>query len=81
MSYEKKPGEAVAWKPKAPNHPLSIKCTAHRALAEGEEFEVAIWPVQERKNENSPAYSGRVQNKWTPQEKQGATGTDDGIPF
>lgn len=92
--YENKPGDAVAWKPKQPSHPLSIKCVAHRALAEGEEFEVAIWPVKERKNENSPSYSGKVQDKWVPQGQQGFSGTqtndypqstgdgpDDTIPF
>lgn len=66
MPYEKKPGEAVAWNPKADKHPLSIKCTAHRAIAEGEEFEVAIWRNAAKEKDTQPDWSGKVQDKWVP---------------
>ena len=78
-----KPGSAVAWKPKAPNHPLSVKCVAHRAIAEGEEFEVAIWHEKEKKSDTSPDYTGKVQDKWQKQQGYDANGSpvEDSIPF
>ncbi len=90
MSYEPKLGSAVAWAPRAPNHPLSIKCVAHRAIAEGEEFEVAVWANKEKKNEKGPDYSGNVQDKWVPQGQNNPVPQDvpapdgdlnDDIPF
>ena len=71
MPYEKKPGDAAAWNPSKENQPLSIRCSAHRALAEGEEFEVAIWRVVEKSKENAPDWSGHVQDKWEPPQRQG----------
>ena len=74
MSQYDNTGKAAAWKPKKDTHPLSIKCNAHRDIAKGEDFEVAIWPQREKKSENSPDYTGNVQDKWVPQEKQGYDG-------
>lgn len=67
MPYEKKAGDAVAWNPRKENHPLSIKCTAHRDLREGEEFEVAVWRNRDKSSEKAPDFSGHVQDKYVPQ--------------
>ena len=86
MMENEKPGRAAAWKPTREGLPLSIKCTAHRSLKQGEPFEVAIWGARDKKTDNHPDYTGKVQDRWKPRENYNSNAPrdaefDDTIPF
>ncbi len=84
MSDYDNTGRAAAWRPKSADHPLSVKCHAHRDIRKGEEFEVAIWKAKDKRSERSPDYTGKVQDKFVPRgshEPQQRQDFSDDIPF
>lgn len=88
MSEYDNAGRAVAWKnvPDRADKPLSIRCYAHRELALGEEFEVAVWEERSKREPSHPDYTGKVQDPYKARANHNSSLSreqelDEDIPF
>jgi len=70
-------GNASLWKGEGGRAPvLSGNFVAHRNIREGEVIDIALWR-NKSDNEKAPYLTGKVQDKWVPQERTGTMSRAD----